>query len=121
MTVPELNNATSVDTLSSEISRISQYPGEGTARDVYISGSYAYIADDYAGLEIIDISDLTNPIIVSQIHDGWDAYGVTVRGSYAYVADYGGGLEIIDISDPYNPVEIGQFDDGGYAYVVNCY
>ena len=33
----------------------------GNARDVYVSGDYAYIADTDSGLAIIDISDPTNP------------------------------------------------------------
>ena len=86
---------------------------------VYVSGSYAYVADRFVGLEIIDISDSTAPVKVGQFDEGreylWDIF---VSGSYAYVGDMHDGLEIIDISDPTTPVKVGQFDNASWAYGV---
>jgi len=105
------------------------YDGTGNARGIFVSGNYAYVADNTDGLEIIDISDPTNPVEVGQVVDTGNAYSVFVSGNYAYVADNTDGLEIIDISDPTNPVEVGQvvdtgsargvFVSGNYAYVVD--
>ena len=67
--------------------------------DIYVSGSYAYVADESDGLRIIDISDATAPVETGQFNDGGEAFGVYVSGSYAYVADYDNSLEIIDISN----------------------
>ena len=60
-----------------------------------VSGSFAYVVDDTAGLRVIDVS---NPISPTEIgfYDtpGW-AYGVAVSGNLAYVADDDGGLLIL--------------------------
>jgi hypothetical protein len=83
---------------------------------VSVRGSYAYITDDNR-FEVINISDETNPYIVSSIDFGHLLLGgVQIRGNYAYmywsqVTD--GGLVVIDISDPTNPVKKGEFAGAG--------
>jgi len=104
--------------------------GSQYANAVFVSGSYAYVADAENGLEIIDISDPTTPVKVGQFDEhGEYLFDVFISGSYAYVADMDDGLEIIDISDPTTPVKVGQVDNaswangvyvsGSYAYVAN--
>jgi hypothetical protein len=34
---------------------------QATHMDVYVSGNYAYVADGYAGLRVIDVSNPSNP------------------------------------------------------------
>ncbi|MCP4745677.1 MAG: hypothetical protein GY874_05975 [Desulfobacteraceae bacterium] len=72
-----------------------------------MSADYAYIADGFNGLQVIDISDQTNPTIVGSVDTSDQATGVTVSGDYAYVADGDRGLQIIDIRDPTNPAIVG--------------
>lgn len=45
-----------------EIGQVSD--GSGHAMDVFVSGDYAYVADDSDGLEIIDISTPSAPVEV---------------------------------------------------------
>ena len=90
----------------------------GGARKVVINGNYAYVADSFSGLAIIDISDPTNPGVPTYMDTTGEALGVSVRGDYAYVADGASGLHIIDISDVSSPSLTGTFDTGGYAYDV---
>jgi hypothetical protein len=87
-----------------------------SARDVYIAGPYAYVADWKAGLQVIDISDPKHPGMVDTCDTPGSARGVYVSGSYAYVADGGAGLQVIDISDPGHPGIAGQCDTPGYAW-----
>jgi ethanolamine utilization microcompartment shell protein EutS len=87
------------------------------------------VADDEAGLRIIDISTPSAPVEVGFFDTDGSAYGVYVSGSYAYVADQWDGLRIIDISTPSAPVEVGFYDttsgaadvyvSGSYAYVAD--
>jgi hypothetical protein len=101
----------------------------GDARSVYVSGDYAYVADETFGLAIIDISDPTNPGIPVYVDTTGGADGVYVSGDYAYVADGGSGLAIIDISDPTNPgtpiyedtslSSMDVFVSGDYAYAAH--
>ena len=91
------------------------YNTSGYALGVGVSGSYAYVADDIAGLRIIDISNPASPTLVGTYNTSGNAAGVTVSGSYAYVADYAAGLHIIDIGNPANPTLVGTYATSGYA------
>ncbi|GEM_PF-2050703 len=101
----------------------------GRVYDVFIEGDYAYVAHDFEGLWILDISNPDSLTAVGSCDTPGRAYGVTVQGDYAYVADYDQGLQIIDISDKTNPELTGSlFLDGQavnvcidsvYAYVSN--
>ncbi|NCR11151.1 MAG: hypothetical protein GPI95_24240, partial [Microcystis aeruginosa LG13-11] len=107
---------------------ISKYDTPGWVWDLKVVGNYAYLADWTSGLQIIDISNPTNPTFKGN-YDTDAAYGVEVVGNYAYIADGSSGLQIIDISNPTNPTFIGNYDNfgavlgvqvvGNYAYLVN--
>jgi len=90
----------------------------GIPCQVYVSGSYAYVADEDDGLEIIDISDPTSPTQVGSFYNDSLSQGVYISGSYAYIADYGRGLVIVNISNPTLPVQEAQISNGGAAYDV---
>lgn len=90
-----------------------------------ILGSYVYCMEN-GGLEIIDISDINNPI-----HSGFGTlttfspyYPFTVAGDYLY----GGSFSIVDVSDSSAPIERSTLDIGeisgisivnNTAYLVN--
>ena len=86
---------------------------------------YAVVAaSDDDGIEIVDISDPTNPTSVGRLTEIDDttreldgAKGVaieTIDGTpYAVVGSKDDdGIQIIDISDPTNPTAVGSLDDG---------
>jgi hypothetical protein len=98
-------------------------------QDIYVSGDYAYVAADDAGLRVMDVSDPANPTEVGYYDTPGCAKGVDISGSYAYVADEYEGLRVVDVSDPANPTEVGYYDtpwdadgvdiSGSYAYVAD--
>ena len=113
-------------------------------QSVFVQGNYAYVASfGNDGLQVIDISDPTNPVGVGQLVDDGvlaldGATSVFVQGNYAYVTSLSNnGLQVIDISDPTNPTGVGQltgtlaannlalfralsvFVQGNYAYVAS--
>ncbi|MBE9256247.1 cadherin domain-containing protein [Dolichospermum sp. LEGE 00246] len=75
--------------------------------------------NDGAGLQIIDISTPTTPVLKSKYDTSSYSIDVQVVGNYAYVADYMSGLKIIDISNPAAPTIKGYYDTSGAALVVN--
>ena len=97
---------------------VGHYDTGSEAYRVYVSGSYAYVADCFDGLRIIDVSDPVHPSEVGFYDTGNMANGVFVSGSYAYVANGYGGLHIIDVFDPAHPLKVGSFNTGGEAYGV---
>ncbi len=71
----------------------------GSARGVAVSGTVAYVADDFA-LLVVDVSDPGSPVILGSVDTPGNAAGVAVSGILAYVADQSSGLQVIDVSDP---------------------
>ena len=59
----------------------------GFAKDVYVTGDYAYVADGGSGLQIIDITDPTTPILAGSYDTPGFAQGIYVSGNYAYAGD----------------------------------
>ena len=79
---------------------------------------YAYVADTYDGLRVIDVSNPAAPFQVGSYDTPGLAQGVAVAGSYAYVADGDAGLRVIYVSTPAAPFEVGSYDTPGYAWGV---
>ena len=88
-----------------------------SAKDIYVSGSYAYVATGSTGLQVIDISAPSSPEIIGSVDTPGYAYAVYVSGSYAYLAK-SRGLQVIDISTPSSPAIIGSVDTAGFAVGV---
>ncbi len=85
----------------------------GLAWGIFVSGSYAYVADE-GSLCVIDVSDPANPYEAGYYVTPGNPHAVFISGPYAYVAARGYGLRVIDISDPSNPHEVGE-SDGTYS------
>jgi len=86
---------------------VGGYDTSGWAAGVAVSGNYAYVADGYFGLQVINVSNPANPQRVGGYDTSGFAYRVAVSGNYAYVADGFGGLQVIDVSNPANPRRVG--------------
>ena len=99
------------------------YDTPGEATDLMISGDYCYLVDGYP-LEIINISDPTNPTPVSSFDLGNASYDVFLSGNFAFVACGRGGLKVLNVSDPTNPTLAASYDTPGISrglYVNNNY
>jgi hypothetical protein len=86
----------------------------GDAQDVAVdtNGAYAYVADGFTGVMVVDITDVALPHIVATNklptnYPGAFANSVVLRGDFAYVAGGGAGLVVVDIGDPLHPLNIG--------------
>jgi len=81
----------------------------GTARDVEVSNNNAYIAST-SGLHIIDVTNLSEPHLITTIFSTKNIFCVKVVNNFAYLGIFGNDLKIIDIIDPYNPIMEGSFE-----------
>ncbi len=100
----------------------------GSAYDVHVTGSYAYIADYDEGLKILDVTVPSNPIFLGGYNTDGYANRVFNSGVYAYIADMENGFIVINVLHPSNPSLEGHFYTGDgandvfassdYAYVA---
>jgi hypothetical protein len=67
---------------------IGSYYTSGSARKIAVLEGYAYIADSYDGLEILDVSDPSVPTLAGFYNTLGIANGIAVRGNFAFVADW---------------------------------
>jgi hypothetical protein len=82
------------------------------ARRVTVAGTLAYVAADFEGMVIVDLSDPTRPRRIGQFEGPGDVTKIALVGSIAYVADYTGGLSKVDVSDPGRPKLRFDWDEG---------
>lgn len=66
-------------------------------------GNYLYVAVN-SRLMIYDISDPANPVRLSLIGAGSQAFDIAVQGSIVVIANTGGNVRIYDVSDPVSPL-----------------
>ncbi len=81
-------------------------------------GATLYLADSYAGLTILDISDLENIEIIGNVDTGGKAMDLAVSENIVYVADERHGLKVFDVSNPAEPEQIAAVE-GSYSIDVD--
>ncbi|MEC4816878.1 MAG: DUF4347 domain-containing protein [Scytonema sp. PMC 1069.18] len=74
---------------------VGSYLTSGFAIDVDVEGNYAYITDTNTGLQVLDISNLNNPQLVSSYQTPGIAESIAVEGKKIYLADRELGLTIL--------------------------
>lgn len=101
--------------------------GYGSCLDVVVQDSYAYLADGYGGIKIVDISDPASPVLLSGAETGEYASHLDISGNHLYVSNI--GVTGFDVSNPLQPVNNGTIDthvraqeitaSGNYVYVAD--
>ncbi len=87
---------------------------------LFKSGNFVYIADRNRGIHIIDVSDISNPVVKSRFYlSGAYFTDIYISGDYAYAVDKISGLKIIDVSDKSNPVLISSFPISENIYSIS--
>ena len=90
--------------------------------DIWVSGQYAYLAQAYFGLEILDVSDPTAPTYVGGIDLPGFSFNLQVCDNLAYVAIRFDGWAIVDVSDPTSPTLVTIYDTPGECgnLLIDC-
>ena len=96
----------------------STYDTTGFARGSDVVGDYLYLGGGNQGMQIFDISDRSNPQLLSSVGSSAETYNVMVVGNYAYAADMASGVKIIDITNPNSPSVTSTIDTNGLAFDV---
>ncbi len=79
-------------------------PGNATA--VLVDGGIAYVADGPSGIQIVDISDPSAPVIIGSADTPGNAVKLAMQGNTLFVADRTGGVQVFDVSTPTSPVAV---------------
>ena len=82
---------------------LSFVPIPGSAKNVDVSGDFAYVAAGASGLQVVNVSDRSNPVIVGAADTTGTANDVKVVGSTAFIADGSAGLSLVNVTDPVHP------------------
>jgi hypothetical protein len=90
----------------------------GQAQDVAIKQHYAYVADYFKGLQVIDITHPNAPRIIAHTDIPGAALNLSLWGDHVYVTN-GRSLQIIDISSPSRPRRVGHIAMAGQALGVD--
>ncbi len=89
----------------------------------YADGAKAFVLTSYDGLYSVDVSDPTNPTVISNFAtygQGEDLFG-DGNNFKLYVADGNSGFEIIDIANPNQMQRLGRKDTDGIAKGIFVY
>jgi hypothetical protein len=73
----------------------------GEAREVAVSGGYAYVTGSFGGLKAVNVADPTKPREVGWTGNLGSSYGVAIVGDYAYTS-VEHGIKCVNITDPAN-------------------
>lgn len=93
---------------------LSEIETPGVGYDVALNGAktHALLADFQGGVQIIDISDKSNPVIVGNVlPSGVDKVErISCAGNVVFFTDKYNGVFAADISDPTAPVELAHYE-----------
>lgn len=99
-----------------------EYPDAVYSHQAWLSEDrqYLYLNDELdeanqsinTRTRVIDVSDLSNPFVVTTFSTGLPAvdHNLYVSGDLIYQANYRSGLRIFDASNPTTPIEVAYFD-----------
>lgn len=113
--------------------QIGSYADGGEAVALDVRGDYAFVADGWRELQIVNVADPANPYREAGFYavpppgvGGYYASVPTVSGTdlvldgnLLYLADSEAGLQIVDVTDPANPVLSGYYYTVGSAFHVS--
>ncbi len=114
--------------LAQEVEYVGSLDNPGWSNAVFVQGDYAYLACQDTSFYIIDVSDPTDPRVISDFNTPMEAIGVSVSAGYAYVLDRWNGLYILDVTNPLDPQLAAHYEDpwysrnlfvsGSFAYII---
>lgn len=96
-----------------------------------VAGSLAAVTGEAGGLQLVDVSNMSAPVLRSVANTPGDARDVLLSGNYAYVADGPAGLTVVLVAQPATPQVMTTIDtpgqaaglalDGPYLYLADLY
>eukprot|EP01064_Diplonema_japonicum_P010838 TRINITY_DN18064_c0_g1_i6.p1 TRINITY_DN18064_c0_g1~~TRINITY_DN18064_c0_g1_i6.p1 ORF type:complete len:690 (+),score=149.22 TRINITY_DN18064_c0_g1_i6:49-2118(+) len=80
---------------------------------VRVREDMAYVAEGPKGVQVVDISNISNPTLVGGYNPiSADSRDIFAQGGYAYLSGPVASLQVVDISNPKKPLLVGRLYDG---------
>lgn len=111
---------------------LSRYTGMlSKPKDIAVMGDFAYLADEYGGMEVIDVTLKQSPVARGYVSLPDAPTAITVTENHAFLSAYiNGGIQVVNVSNPDNPVVDGYYTrsgcfalgvnvDGNYVYLAD--
>lgn len=92
-----------ISNLPNAVTQLSVYYSADNLNAIWAADGVAYLAQNTAGLELVNVTNPANPAYLSSFNTPGYALDVKLAGHYAYVADYTSML-VFDVVNPFNPV-----------------
>jgi len=89
-----------------ETNLISEYTTSNVIYNLSADETYVFLAEGENGIEIVDVSNVFNPIFSGNYNTNGFAHNATIRNNLIYVSDGEEGIQIIDVTDSQNPIHI---------------
>ena len=112
----ELKVYTSVEMGMSPAASLS---GFESPSEIVLVGEYGYVADNLAGVLVVDLSTPTAPSIVTTVQGGGGAQDIATDGSYLYLASGSVGIEVFSLADPEAPEQVATVSYGSSVVAVD--
>lgn len=87
---------------------VGEFAPMGENNRIAVSGDTVFVANNFGGLQIIDMANDTARVLGVH-HIKGEVKDVEVQGDYAYLAVFDEGLQIVDISDLTNIKTVGTY------------
>lgn len=101
------------------LSGASHFDTVELASGLTVYGDYAFLCDRFAGINIVDISDISHPVHVNQVGVGTEYFDCCVDGEYLYVGVYNAAqVDIYHINELSSPKLVTQINLDGYGQGV---
>lgn len=97
---------------------VGSWNSPGNAAGVEVDGDHVFLADQAAGVQILDVRDPEHPQLLGTYNTTGSAWGMDAEGDWVFVADGAAGLLALNVTDPTAPVAGGVYDSPGTAYAV---
>jgi hypothetical protein len=111
---------------TASVSAVYTYTAKSGAGHIAVEGNYAYVSAMQNGILVMDVTNKTNPILVSvfkpSIHfpkpnpntseqDKINARSIVVKNNVLYLCNDAGGVRIINATNKSNLLETGQYSN----------
>lgn len=79
-------------------------------------GTRVFVAGEGQGLLVYDISNPSNPTLLSSFDTDGKVRAVTVRNGFAFISDGFTGVKVVDVQDPVHPSLWGYYNTPGFPW-----